>query len=65
MLFWASTQVSEPILECFGSISYHFRDSEASLTAETRDRGGLPPVAGRGGGRILAVHAGSNEKEST
>ena len=27
MLSWASTQMSEPILEGFGSISYHFRDS--------------------------------------
>jgi len=32
MLSWASTQMSGPILECFGSISYLFRESIAPLT---------------------------------
>jgi hypothetical protein len=32
-LSWASTQLSGPILECFGSISYHFRDHGAPLTS--------------------------------
>jgi hypothetical protein len=32
VLSWASTQMSGPILEGFGSISYHFRDHGAPLT---------------------------------
>jgi hypothetical protein len=30
--FWAFTQMSEPILECFASLSYLFRASSHSLT---------------------------------
>jgi hypothetical protein len=65
MSYWASTQISEPILEGFGSISYHFRESEASLTSETRGPGGLPPC-GRPGPRAHTSGAlGQNAKEST
>jgi hypothetical protein len=65
MLYWAYTQISEPILEGFGSISYHFRDSEASLTSETRGRGGLPPCGRPGRLAHTSGACGGNEKEST
>jgi hypothetical protein len=37
VLFWAYTQMSELILECFTSISYLFRDCQGPLTAEIAD----------------------------
>jgi len=37
--FWAYTQMSRPILECFGAISYHFRRHLYAFNAGFRGRG--------------------------
>lgn len=37
--FWAYTQMSRPILECFGAISYLFRLSRRAFNAGNRSRG--------------------------
>jgi hypothetical protein len=53
MLYWASTQVSGPILEGFGPISYHFRDSWTACNAwrarndPDRGWGEMSPIAAR------------------
>jgi hypothetical protein len=36
MLYWASTQLSGPILECFAPISYHFRQSLRAFNLKNR-----------------------------
>jgi hypothetical protein len=37
--FWACTQTSRSILECFGAISYHFRQTSHAFNAGNRARG--------------------------
>ena len=39
VLFWAYTQMSRPILECFGAISYLFRLHRYPFNAGFRRRG--------------------------